>query len=87
MQYTRENNSGPTTSKLTCGVPHASNLGSLLCLLLIYDLPTTIKLKTTLFAFDTHLSYACNSLEKLETEVNLELKKIYNWLNIKYFYA
>ena len=74
IQYTRVNNSRSTTSKLTCGVPQDSNLDLLLFLLYINDLPTTTKLETTPFADDTHLSYACNLLEKQKTEVNLNLK-------------
>ena len=46
------------------------------------NLRTTIKLETTLLADDTHLSCTCDSLENLETEVNLELKKIDNRLKL-----
>ena len=41
----------------------------------INDLPITTTLETKLFADDTHVSYAYDLLEKLETEANLELKK------------
>ena len=41
-----------------------------------------ITVETTIFADNTHLSCTCDSLENLETEVNLELKKIDNWLKL-----
>ena len=44
----------------------------------IKHLPTINKLETTLYADSTHVSYACDSLEKMETEINLELQRYEN---------
>ena len=41
---------------------------------------STDKLKFSLFADDTNLLYADNDLRSLETTVNHELIKFYNWL-------
>ena len=52
-------------------------------LIYINDLPNISKdLKFFLFADDTNIYFESNDLIKLENTVNIELKKLYFWLNV-----
>ena len=78
FQYVRINNSRSKKAKIIYGVPQESNLGSLLFLMYINDLPKSTCFNTTLFANDTYLSISSSSLIRLK--INKEINKVDEWL-------
>jgi hypothetical protein len=67
---------------ITCGVPQGCNLGPLLFLVYINNLPNCLNHTTPrMFADDTRVSYAStDSVEELENIMNSDLKNLNSWL-------
>ena len=80
FQYVRLNNPRSKKTKIIYGVPQGSNLGPLLFLMYINDLPKSTCFNTTLFADDTYLSLSSSSLIRLKTQVNNKINKVDKWL-------
>ena len=67
---------------ITCGIPQGSILGSLLFTLYINDLPNCLKHTTPrMFADDTSLTAAGETLGEVERRVNEDLSNVHNWLS------
>ena len=80
-QVCRINNTTSTIKKITCGVPQGSNLGPLLFLIYVNDLPNCLDKSTpAMYADDTNLSVAGTLVKDIETRLNLELENVHVWL-------
>ena len=80
-QTCKVNNVRSSRKLIECGVPQGSNLGPFLFLLYVNDLPNCIdQTEPSMFADDTNISTSAGSVEKLETQLNIDLDKIYRWL-------
>ena len=68
--------------KITCGIPQGSILGPLLFTLYINDLPNCLKHTTPrMFADDTSLTAAAETLSEVEKRANEDLRNVHNWLS------
>ena len=80
LQHVRVNNFRSKKTKINYGIPQGSNLGPLLCLMYINDLPKSTCFNTTLFADDTYMSLSSNLLIHLKNQVNNEINTVDKWL-------
>ena len=80
LQYVCINNSRSKTAKIIYAVFQESNLGPLLFLMYINDLPKSTCFSTTLFPDKTYLSLSSSLLFHLTTQVNNEINKVDKWL-------
>jgi hypothetical protein len=80
-QICKINNVKSAKQLIQCGVPQGSNLGPLLFLIYINDLPNCLQhSKPSMFADDTNVSIPAESLEELEVHLNSDLDNIHQWL-------
>ena len=81
-QTTQVEASNSSKGKILFGVPQGSVLGPLLFLIYINDIyRVSSKLNFFLFADDTNILYANNNLKSIESVVNEELRKVWQWRN------
>ena len=79
-QYVKLDNVCSSLIQIKYGVPQGSILGPLLFLIYVNDLPSATNFFIKLFADDTFLCAQNKDMKVLEKEVNLELGKVYKWL-------
>ncbi len=67
--------------QIKCGIPQGSNLGPILFLLYINDLPNCLEtIKANIFADDTSLSCEGFSPYEIETKLNKDIENVHRWL-------
>ena len=80
-QVCKINNETSNTANITCGVPQGSNLGPLLFLVYINDLPNCLtSTKASMFADDTNISCCGSSSVEIEQKLNTDLENVHKWL-------
>ena len=83
QQYVSFMNTTSNINNIACGVPQGSVLGPLLFVLYINDLPNiSNSFKPVLFADDTNLIFSDKSITALKTNIQRNLNKLFDWLNI-----
>ena len=81
MQYTCVNGVHSNSQNMQCGIPQGSNIGPLLFILFINDMPLCLKTcKISLYADDTCLYYASANHQILTESLNADLLLIDIWL-------
>ena len=76
-------NTTSNINNIACGVPQGSVLGPLLFVLYINDLLNiSNSVKPVLFADDTNLIFSDKSITALKTNIQRNLNKLFDWLNI-----
>ena len=79
-QYIHNKGKNSPKANIKCGVPQGSNLGPLLFLIYVNDLPYCLKnMKATLFADDTTLSLATINIRTLQEKMNGDLQSLEDW--------
>ena len=81
-QYVELENNKSSLRYVVCGVPHGSILGPLLFMIYVNDIfNVSENLNFLLYADDTSFYTTHNDLDILFNRINIELEKLYNWLN------
>ena len=84
VQFVSDNTSKSNYTDVNIGVPQGSVLGPLLFLLHINDLKNSTRFDVLNFADDTLLYWTFNNPHKVQQDMNIEMKKVKQWLDINH---
>ena len=80
-QICKVNQTMSNTRIVKCGIPQGSNLGPLLFLLYINDLPNCLtSSSTSMFADDTNISTQGTTEYEIQERLNADLENVHQWL-------
>ena len=66
---------------LTCGIPQGTILGPLFFITYINDLPNCLSnSEPRMYADDTHITFASNNIQNINTVLNEDLARVEKWL-------
>ena len=81
FQYTEVNAVRSQPLNVRCGVPQGSNLGPLLFMIYINDLPNCLQHSSVaLYADDTCIYFSGERISQIETKLNTDLEYVSKWL-------
>jgi len=80
QQFVYANRVQSDEMQISCGVPEDSTLGPLLFLLYINDLPLVFQFFCSIFADHIELLISDNDPTSLEEKTNIELNRVFSWL-------
>ena len=81
-QICKVNNSLSTFQNVSCGIPQGSNLGPLLFLIYINDLPNSLEMtESAVFADDTSLTATGETPAEIQNKLRREIQNVWTWLS------
>ena len=80
-QFCKVGSAASSTKNIRCGVPQGSNLGPLLFLLYVNDLPNCLRYSSAeMYADDTNLTACSDNINNLQAILNWDLNNIHQWI-------
>ena len=80
-QFCKVGSAASSTKNIRCGVPQGSNLGPLLFLLYVNDLPNCLRHSSAeMYADDMNLTACSDDINNLQAILNSDMNNIHQWI-------